>query len=224
MEVMTEKDRKKLIFDTYKFGGISLRHQILRLHKNGAKFPISKVYIDDGLLDPDVLYTLILLPEANIAAKKSVILSFFQRNTGPVIWDAFPNDIPEREKSNIVAVMAHTAKEGFYIHQTSAISSLNYYFEIPSEWARGNKEMLMVSVILDRIIDDSVEKTVKTLLTSFVSKLKESDNLYKALYVKDLDKYSEEQQSDILKISENLRSILKETYQKIKLSTNQIKN
>ena len=67
MEIMNEKERKKMIVDSHKFGGISLRGQLLRVHKNGAKFPISKAYIDDELLDPAVSYTLILIPEAKIA-------------------------------------------------------------------------------------------------------------------------------------------------------------
>ena len=47
MKMMNEKDRKDIISEVQKFGGIGLRHQSLRVHKNGAKFPISKTYIDD---------------------------------------------------------------------------------------------------------------------------------------------------------------------------------
>lgn len=44
-------------------GGISFQHQELKVHKNGAKFTISKSYLDDGLLDENKLYTMFLIPE-----------------------------------------------------------------------------------------------------------------------------------------------------------------
>ena len=79
MKMMIEKDRKNIISEVQKFGGIGLRHQSLRVHKNGAKFPISKNYIDDELLDPEILYTLILIPEIKIATRTGVVLSYFAR-------------------------------------------------------------------------------------------------------------------------------------------------
>ena len=57
LNVMNEKERKRIILESRKFGGLSLRRQKLRVHKNGAKFPISKIYIDDEVLDPKISYT-----------------------------------------------------------------------------------------------------------------------------------------------------------------------
>ena len=158
MEIMNEKDRKKMIRDSHKFGGISLRRQMLRVHKNGAKFPISKAYIDDELLDPAVTYTLILIPEAKIATKTSVLLSFFKRRSGPHVFYSFPEDaLNNVEKESIGEMMIQASKERFFINYSSVISSINYYFELHSDWARGNKEMLMISVSLDRKINQAVE-------------------------------------------------------------------
>jgi len=46
-----------------KSGAIVMQHKNILLHKNGAKLPVSKTYIEDGILRKDKSYTLILLPE-----------------------------------------------------------------------------------------------------------------------------------------------------------------
>jgi len=46
-----------------KAGAIIMQHKDLLLHKNGAKFPIAKNYIIDGLIKKDQKYTIIFLPE-----------------------------------------------------------------------------------------------------------------------------------------------------------------
>ena len=98
LNVMDEKERKKLIIDSRKFGGLSLRRQKLRIHRNGAKFPISKVYIDDEVLDPDIQYTLVLIPEAYIAKKSSMNLFYFQRKMGPISFYSYPIDSLTKKK------------------------------------------------------------------------------------------------------------------------------
>lgn len=219
MEMMNEKDRKKIILEAHKFGGISLRHQSLKVHKNGAKFPISRAYIDDELLDPEIKYTLVLIPEIKIASKTTVVLSFFKRKAGPVVFYSYPeNSLNEKEIYRIANIMDQAFKEGFYIHQSSIISSLNYYFEIPSEWARGNKEMLMISVVLDTKITQTIEQIIRSIFEDFISGLKNNKELFKALYIEDTDSYSEEEHSNIKEISENLQSTINELYKKVIIS------
>lgn len=222
MEMMNEKVRKKMILEAHKFGGISLRHQLLRVHKNGAKFPISKVYVDDGLLDPGIKYTLVLIPEIKIATKTTVTLSYFQRKKGFTIFYSYPEDVlKEEEKEKLADVVEALVKEGFITYQSSIISSLNYYFEIPSEWARGKKELVMISVMLNIPINQKIEKIIQTICVDFVSKLKNNRDFFKALYNEDINLFPEEEHSNIKKISASLRSIIKETYEKVKISTRQ---
>jgi len=38
-------------------------HKSILLHKNGAKLPLSKTYLEDGILTKNKQYTVILLPE-----------------------------------------------------------------------------------------------------------------------------------------------------------------
>ena len=122
MNVMIEKDRKEIISEVQKFGGIGLRRQSLRVHKNGAKFPISKTYIDDELLDPEMVYTLILIPEIKIATKTTVILSYFARRKGPLVFYAYPEStLNEVLSIQIANIMDQVFKEGFFVHRSSTV-------------------------------------------------------------------------------------------------------
>jgi len=216
MEIMNEKDRKKLLIESQKYGGISLRRQKLRVHKNGAKFPISKAYIDDELLDPEISYTLILIPEVKIANQTVVSLTFFKRKSGPLIYYYYPeHSLTVTEKTSIVDTMTYASNERYFIHQSSNLSSLNYYFEIQSEWARGKKEMLMISVILNTKIIKSIEDIILSICIDFQSQLKSIKDLYKGLYIKELDSFSDEEQPDIEKISRDLHMKIKEFYKKV---------
>jgi hypothetical protein len=220
---MIEKDRKEIISEVQKFGGIGLRRQSLRVHKNGAKFPISKSYIDDELLDPEMIYTLILIPEIKIATKTTVTLSYFTRRKGSLVFYAYPEGILDDGLSiQISNIMGQVIKEGFFVHRSSTVpSSLNYYFEIPSEWARGNKEMLMISVILEKPISKLLGQSIQEICTDFATKLKNIEGLFKALYVKEIEKFPEKEHSNIKKINESLRRKIKDFYQEISISTKQ---
>ena len=222
MEIINEKDRKKLILESQKYGGISLRRQKLRVHKNGAKFPISKAYIDDELLDPEISYTLILIPEVKIADQTIVSLTFFKRRSGPLIYYYYPeNSLNATEKASIMDIMVQVSNEKYFIHQSSNLSSLNYYFEIHSDWARGKKEMLMISVILNTKITKSIEDIILSICIDFETDLTSIKDIYKALYDKDLDSFSDEEQSDIEKISRILRTKIKELHKKIRILDSQ---
>jgi hypothetical protein len=220
---MYEKDRKDIISKIQKFGAIGLRHQSLRVHKNGAKFPISKTYIDDELLDPKIGYTLILIPEVKIATKNGVALSYFARKKGPLVFYAYPEAILEEGFSiQISDIMKQVFKEGYFVHQSSTLpSSLNYYFEISSEWARGRKEMLMISVVLDKLTNTLLEEGIQKICNDFVEKLKSANGLFKALYIEMLDEIPEKDHSDVKKINKDLKDKVKALYKEIDICSKQ---
>ena len=224
MEIMNERDRKKMILESRKFGGISLRRQILRVHKNGAKFPISKAYIDDELLDLNVSYTLILIPETKIATKNIVSLTIFKRRRGPLMLYSFPeNSLNNLEQESISEMMTQSFKERFFVNQSTIVSSLNYYFEIHSDWARGNKEMLMISIILDRKINNVIEEIIQSLCLEFESDLNSNKEMFKALYITEMDSLKDEEQDDVRRINEDLKVNIKKFYNKINLLLKQKK-
>lgn len=215
MEIMNEEDRKKIILESRKYGGLGLRRQVLRVHKNGAKFPVSKAYVDDEILDPNIKYTLILIPEVKIAKQTAVVLSYFHRRIGPLTFYSFPEDaLSDQDKGRVANIGFEAAKNGFIVHQSSLLSSINQYFEIPSDWARGKKEILALSVILDISIDREVEGIVQILCKDFIEEIKTNKNQYKSLYA-NVEKISDEERKEAKKSSEILRVKIKEFYEKI---------
>ena len=158
-----------------------------------------------------------MIPEVKIADQTIVSLTFFKRRTGPLIYYYYPeNSLKATEKASIVDTMISASNEKYFTHQSSNLSSLNYYFEIHSDWARGKKEMLMISVILNTKITKSIEDIILSICIDFETDLISIKDIYKALYDKDLDSFSDEEQSDIEKISRILRTKIKELLKKIR--------
>ena len=112
--------------------------------------------------------------------------------------------------------MTQSFQEKFFVNQSSFISSLNYYFEIHSDWARGNKEMLLISVILDRKINQEIEETIQSLCLDLDSQLNSNKEIFKALYISEIESFSDEDQVEIKRTNENLKVIIKKFYDKIK--------
>ena len=207
MKMMNEMERKKIITDVLKYGGIGLRRQSLRVHKNGAKFPISKNYIDDEVLDPKNKYTVIIIPEINVAPDISIILSFFTRRKGPTIFHSYPDyALTESERITIVQNMDQAYKKEFFVQQSSTTpSSLNYYFEIHSDWARGKKEMFLISIIINKPITPIIEEILQPICMDFATQLKNDENSFKAIYINDMDRVPDQEQSEIKIYSEGLK-------------------
>jgi len=84
----------------------------------------------------------------------NLVLTYFHRVKGPSIYLSFPDVNAKLEDDIIHKLMKffdldinETFFEIILINKKKRI--LNLYFEIPSEWARGNIEMAMLSLIMD---------------------------------------------------------------------------
>ncbi|MBY8989057.1 MAG: hypothetical protein KGD61_11435 [Candidatus Lokiarchaeota archaeon] len=163
-----------------------------------------------------------MIPEAKIATKTIVALTFFKRRSGPLVFYSFPEDaLNNIEKESIGEIMTQSFKERFFVNQSSIVSSLNYYFELHSDWARGNKEMLMISIILDQKINQAIEEIIRSLCLDFESQLSSTQDLFKALYINDLDSFADEEHADIKRINESLNAAIREFYKKINIVQHQ---
>ncbi|MFX1390397.1 MAG: hypothetical protein ACFE9Z_10070 [Promethearchaeota archaeon] len=132
--------------------------------------------------------------------KTVVALSYFHRKIGPIVFNSYPRDVLGKELSlKIANIMDQQFSEGFFTHSFENLKSLNYYFEIQSEWARGNKEMLMVSVILDQQISTEVEEKISVFCTEFSEQLQSNEEIYTAFYINDINNFDEEDQEKIKK-------------------------
>ena len=214
MKMMNELERKRLITGVIEYGGIGMRRQALRVHKNGAKIPISKNYIDDEVLSPKNTFTVILIPETKIAANTSIILSFFNRKKGPIVFHSYPeNTLIENEIMEIVQNMSYAFKKEFFVQHSSTVpSSLNYYFEINSDWARGKKEMLLLSIIINQPITPILEKIIQPICLEFATQIKNEENSFKALYINQMESRSEKDQSEIKLYNNGLKERIKHFY------------
>ena len=140
-------------------------------------------------------------------------MSYFHRKIGPLVFYSYPKDMLERELSlKIANIMDQQFSEGFFTHSFENLKSLNYYFEIHSDWARGNKEMLMVSTILDQQISTEDEEKISILCTEFSEQLQSNEEIYTAFYINDVNNFDEEDQESIRKNESLIKAWVENLY------------
>ncbi|MFX1419996.1 MAG: hypothetical protein ACFE9N_13845 [Promethearchaeota archaeon] len=138
-------------------------------------------------------------------------LLYFNTITGPEIYFSHPGSIKESICKKILGFFDLDMSDQFF--EVSLIEDelklINLYFEITSCWARGNKEMLMLSVITDK---NHKSEIFYDILKEYSIKIMSAVNLYKAFYVKG---YLKENDPEIeLKINE-LHTLILECYDKL---------
>ncbi len=147
--------------------------------------------------------------------KTTVTLSYFHRKIGPLIFYSYPKDTLEKElEVKIANIMDQQYNEGFFTHSFENLKSLNYYFEIHSDWARGNKEMLMFSIILDQQIAPSIEEIIANLCTEFSESLQSNEEIFTGFYINEKD-YHEEDVEKITKNNSLIKAWVKNFYWRI---------
>ncbi len=145
--------------------------------------------------------------------KTIVTLSYFHRKIGPLVYTSYPENMLDEQMSiRIANIMDQTFSEGFFTHSFENLFSMNYYFEIHSEWARGNKEMLMVSIIFDQTTSPDAEQNVLTLCNEFSEKLQTHEEIYAAFYINDLNNYEEPNREIIIRNDSEIKMWVKELY------------
>ncbi|MHA1750661.1 MAG: hypothetical protein ACTSYF_18715, partial [Promethearchaeota archaeon] len=145
--------------------------------------------------------------------KTIVALSYFHRKIGPIVFYSYPeNELDEQLSTRIANIMDQTVSEGFFTHSFENKISLNYYFEVHSDWARGNKEMLMVSSVFYRQLTPDIEQNVINLLTEFSEKLQSNEEIYTAFYINDINNMEEQEREIIYKNNSLVRLWVKELY------------
>ncbi len=108
--------------------------------------------------------------------------------------------------------MDQTVSEGFFTLSFEDKLSMNFYFEIHSDWARGNNEMVMVSLIFDHQISAEMEQNLMNLCAEFCSKLQSNEEIYTAFYISDINNMDEDDKSLIIKNNEVVKGLVKELY------------
>ncbi|MHA1721214.1 MAG: hypothetical protein ACTSWX_16855 [Promethearchaeota archaeon] len=114
-----------------------------------------------------------------------LLFIYFNPIIGPDILYSVPEHIEEIVSEEDIAQIKRlmdAATPGFFTHAFSAeLNTANYFFMLPSSWARGKQEMTMITKIIEEESPNlsEYEKEFK----KFIQTLKERKDIYKALYV-----------------------------------------
>nr|MDO8087879.1 ADP-ribosylation factor-like protein [Candidatus Sigynarchaeum springense] len=114
-----------------------------------------------------------------------LVLMHFNAQQGPIAFDAIPKAISKEIEAALIRLFDVSEGEGFFEHQSKVrgepFTCANYLFFMDSQWARGNKEMAMLSLT----VDDGLKPSIfESTLSKFAAALKGIKDGYKGFYVK----------------------------------------
>jgi len=147
----------------------------------------------------------------------TITLSWFHRKIGPSIYYEYPeSNLQPDELLKIPDLMDTKFEEGFFHHSFTNLYLFNYFFEIGSRWARGHKEMLLMSVCFSNPISTQIQHDILIHCIDFANRLKETTNMYKAFY-KDTTPSNEfpidaQEEKEISVHERNLKGWLRDLY------------
>jgi len=115
-----------------------------------------------------------------------LVLTYFHQIRGPEILMSYPEieleqDIIEKLTKFFDLEINETFFEIVLINKHKKI--INLFFEIPSEWSRGKKELAMLSLIMD---EKYLSRLVYSFLVDAVQKIISTENIFKGFYKNDL--------------------------------------
>ncbi len=179
--MFNESTRKRIIIEARQLGGLAIPHLKLQVHQNGAKFPISRVYVEDEQLDSHTYYTIIAIPEN--PKDWGVALTHFHPTIGPFVFYATPKEIWDKElQAACTQWMDDSDGPGFFPSIAKKLNGLNLTLEIPSEWNRTGKEILLISYIADTKPNIMVEEAISTEISKVAEAIKQDRDIFKAFY------------------------------------------
>ncbi len=117
--------------------------------------------------------------ESFLDLELQVILTFFDKKIGPVPFLVYPR-VDSGFHLEIISKLMFQEEEGFFIYTKPSIGTANYYFELQSPLARGEKEMMMISFIFNP--NNHNPDRFQVLLEEFISDIKQNQNIYCAFH------------------------------------------
>jgi hypothetical protein len=115
-----------------------------------------------------------------------LILSYFDRIIGPRLFLTFPENLCEELGEDYLRQVSDLLDapedDGFFTHNFSPeLKTANWMFSMPSNWARGRIELLMVSVLISEEEPDYAR--YEKIFSKFVERISNHPNMFKSLYV-----------------------------------------
>ncbi len=125
---------------------------------------------------------------------EALVLCYFDNQKGPTInnalplgSDSVPSELPPDVRKQIEKLIDTQTTEEFFTYGFETYTTANLYFEIPSEWARGKREVLCLSVITH----SGKPEFFKETLIEGAQRLKAIPSICKAFHVERIDKDQE---------------------------------
>ena len=152
-----------------------------------------------------------------------VILSYFHTRIGPSIFYSFPKtQVDEDVADRIYELMNQPKKEEFLTQSFESLKLLNYYFQIYSDWARGNEEMLMLSIMTTQQISPEIEETISNLSKKFSENMQSNKDIFTGFHIKELKNYDENDKERIRKNDSLIKRGVQDLYWEILEDTRKI--
>ncbi len=135
-----------------------------------------------------------------------VVLSYYHAHYGPSILLSTPEGLDSEIQEDLRRTLDFLEHPGFFVQHKSKYRTVNWYFEVINELARGGKDLLLLSIVL---IEDEVDPmSLKRCMKDFVDELKVLNGLDQALDLEKLDTGSEEDIKSIQIIQTELKTML----------------
>ncbi|QEE15998.1 hypothetical protein DSAG12_01826 [Promethearchaeum syntrophicum] len=114
-----------------------------------------------------------------------LLFIYFNPIIGPDILYSVPQHIEDIISEDDIAQIKRlmdAATPGFFTHAFSnELNTANYFFMLPSAWARGKQEMAMITKIIEE--ESPNLSAYETEFKKFIQIIKERKMIYKALYI-----------------------------------------
>ena len=138
-------------------------------------------------------------------------LLYFHPIRGPEVFFSYPDKVSEKVTAQMRGFFDLEMSDKFFevtlIEEDTKIT--NHYFEITSCWARGNFEMVMLSIITEK---DFPSELFYESLKDHSNRIASALNMYKAFYTSG---FLNENDSEIKVKGEELEALLKECYSQL---------
>jgi len=109
-----------------------------------------------------------------------LVLSHFDSIIGPKVYLSIP-ELPSQDFLEEIPRQMDFYSEGFFTYEYGDLKTSNLIFTIPSPFARGEEETLMISIGILNDIDTDL-KIYRGTLGQFVSEIQKIENVYKAFH------------------------------------------
>ncbi|MFW9873108.1 MAG: hypothetical protein ACFFG0_08415 [Candidatus Thorarchaeota archaeon] len=140
-------------------------------------------------------------------------MTYFHTRIGTLIFYSFPETPLGKEVSDrLYDIMTQQKEEEFFIHSFENLKILNYYFQLPSEWARGNREMVMISIIIKHQISPEIEESILSLCKKFTAQMQSKENIYTGFYTYELNKHDDVDKERIIENESLIKELVKDLY------------